>query len=305
MQTDKTILVTLTSRLFADELSALQARVGSILPLRDFYKNQNLNSVGLALVCPTNAPPDYVAACTYLSKCTLAVLEEVSPDTLTFTRIDHTDNYPLKNVSKPYFGWSAHSQLALIPPIFGMKAATVHLESNGHDIVFPQLVPLDIAQSALQKLLLFNIYYKLYQNDPLVYNLDEIRHLTTNISYMGQNYVLDVQEQNPQGALAMLDNLSLYLSIMSALLPSCTINLVTTMMRHDQHNLLDVFRGVIPREVLALGGQGLNLGDDLVKMEAFITYLQALSSVFNLGPRFHIADYSSDTLTATGWLAAS
>lgn len=305
MQTDRSIVVTLASRLFADEVAALQARIGSVLPLRDVHRHQSLTAVGLDSVCGRDAPADYVKASAYLSRCALAVLDEVGVDTLFFTRIDPGETYSLKNVYRPFFQWDSQSELAVVPPYFGREEATVRLESNGFDIVFPLVLPADLAQTALQKVLMYNMYMRVYRGDPFAVNIDAVRLICGNVAYMGRTYPLDVNETDPRGALASLDSLSLYLSIMTALLPRATLRLTGILMRHDQHRLLEVFRGIIPPEIVAIDNDELNIQDDAARMDAFLTYLQALAPVFNLGARLKLAAYSTDTLTGTCWLAVS
>lgn len=303
MQTDKSIIITLTSRLFADEIKLLQDKVGAILPLQHFHKDQNITSVGLSPVYSQDGPADYVKGCNYLAKCTFAILEEVEYDTLKLTRIDPGELYLIKNIYQPFFQWDPFSQLQVVPPAFSRKEATVKLESNNFEIVFPHVLPAELAHTILQKVLLYNIYHKLYLDDPMAISEDEIRLFTTTVNYLGRTYLLDIEGQDPQGALNVLDNLGLYTSILTALIPKCCLRLATLLIRNNQHELLDIFRGLVPAEVLALDQGRLNVGEDMVRMEAFITYLQTLSSVFNLGLKVNLASYSADTLTATCWLA--
>ncbi|AJG42952.1 capsid protein [Harp seal herpesvirus] len=305
MQVDKRILVTLTSRLYADEISKLQERVGSIVPLQDPHKLQNLNSVGLAPVCSRNTNPDYIKIYHYLSNSTLAILDEVTPDTLVFTRIDHVETYQLKNVYKPFFQWDSHTQLSVIPPMFGLEEATVKLDSNQFDMIFPTVVPRDLGQNMLQKLLLYSIYSKLHEINPDEVNMPDVQFYTTNISHMGRTYNLDIINTNPESILSLLDNVCMATCLLTALTPIGCYRLGPALLRYNQHELLQMFLGVIPEHVHDAHQDVpiANVGDDVVRMEAFFTYLQSLGSIFNLAPKFHLSIYSPDTLLGTGWLA--
>ncbi|CAA45649.1 unnamed protein product [Saimiriine gammaherpesvirus 2] len=302
MLTDKTIIVSLTSRLFADEITKLQKKIGSILPLQDPHKLQSLDTLGLNAVCSRDVFPDYVHMFSYLSKCTLAILEEVNPDNLILTRLDPSETYQIKNVYEPMFQWDGFSNLTVIPPVFGRQQATVTLESNGFDLVFPSVVPSDLAQAIIGKLLLYNLYSRLVESDPEI-NIEEVNMYTTNVTHMGRHYVLDINHNNPNEALKSLDDLAVYTCILSALIPRACLRVLTILMRHDQHELLDVFRGIVPREVYEIDANALSIGDDITRMTTFITYLQSLSSIFNLGAKLHLSSYASETQTATCWIS--
>lgn len=300
MLVDKKIIVTLTSRLFTDEISKLQEKIGSIVPLKDPHKLQNLQSVGLSSVYSKESAPDYVCMFNYLSKCTLAILEEVTQDTIVFTRIDPSDNYQIKNIYKPFFQWDSYSFLVIIPPVFNREDATIVLESNGYDVVFPCVVPYDLGQIVIQKLFLYNLYSRIADSDPHV-DMNAVLLHTTTLTHMGRTYNLEIPQNNPAGALQILDNLAIYVSIMSALLPRSCLRLVTVLLRHDEHELLDIFRGVIPQEIINSANAPLVIQDDVIRLETFISYLQTLSSIFNLGPKLQVAYYMPETLTATCW----
>lgn len=299
MQVDSRIVVTLTSRLYADEISKLQEKVGSVVPLQDPHRLQNLNSVGLYNVCQRNVAPDFIQIYSYLSRATLAILEEVTPDTMVFTRIDFSQNYQLKNVYSPFFQWDSHSVLSVIPPLFGVEKNTVVLESNGFDLVFPSVVPLALAQMLIQKLMMYNIYTKLYDANVGHINMDHVRLQTTTIQHMGRTYVLDITHNNPESVLGILDNLVLYSGILATLIPNSLMRLVPAVMRHNQHELLDIFAGMFPNDV----DVDINIDDDIQKMESFMAYMQSLSTIFNLSPKLRLAQYSPDTLCATAWLS--
>ncbi|AAC95550.1 orf 26 [Ateline gammaherpesvirus 3] len=302
MLTDKTITVSLTSRLFADEIAKMQKKLGSILPLQSPHKIQSLETLGLNTVCSRDVFPDYVHMFSYLSKCTLAILEEVNPDRLILTRLDPSEIYQIKNVYEPLFQWDGFTNLTVIPPVFGRQKATVTLESNGFDLVFPSVVPSDLAQAIIGKLLLYNLYSRLVESDPEI-NMEEVTMYTTNVTHMGRHYVLDITHNNPNEALKSLDELAVYTSILSALIPRACLRMLTILMRHEQHELLDVFRGIVPREVYEIDASALNIGDDITRMSTFITYLQSLSSIFNLGVKLRLLSYTSEALTATCWIS--
>ncbi|ARW78089.1 capsid triplex subunit 2 [Common bottlenose dolphin gammaherpesvirus 1 strain Sarasota] len=299
------VIVTLTSRLFTDEIVKLQEKIGSIVPLKDTHGLQNIHSVGLGPVCARDGAPDYVLMYQYLAKSNLVVLEEVNNDTLVFNKLDVAQTYQIKNIYKPFFQWDSYSQLVVIPPIFGIQQATVTLESNGTDVVFPSVVPLDVGQDVLQKLLMYNVYSRVTAYDPDAANQAEVLLHTGHITHMGRSYALDLAQQSPEGCLSVLDNLSLYMSILSALLPRACLRLVSSTLRHGCHDLLAVFGGVIPQEVRDIDLDALSVTDDISRMGATMTYLQALSSIFNLGPRLFISSYSPENLTATCWYSVT
>ncbi|AAC13813.1 capsid triplex subunit 2 [Equid gammaherpesvirus 2] len=300
MQVDSRIVVTLTSRLYADEISKLQERVGSVVPLKDSHRLQNLNSVGMYSVYMRNVAPDFVAMFSYLSEATLAILDEVTPDTLVFSRLDHSQNYELKNVYYPSFAWHSHTLLTVVPPVFGREAATVALESNGFEIVFPVVMPHALAQAVLQKLMLYNIYARLSDANVGDVNMDHVRFHATTLHHMGRAYTLHIDQANPGGMLGLLDNLAIYLAIISALLPNSLARLLPAIMRHEQHELLNIFAGVAPPD----DGGDFNIEDDMQKMESFMAYMQSVSSIFNLGPKLRLGQYSSETQSGTAWLAS-
>ncbi|ALE14736.1 ORF26 [Felid gammaherpesvirus 1] len=304
MQVDKKIIVTLTARLFADEISKLQERIGSIVPLQDPYRLQNLNSVGLASVCSPHRNYDYIEIYHFLSKATLAILDEVTPDSLIFTRIDHTENYHLKNVYRPFFQWDSHTKLSIIPPLLGLDDATVKLESNQFELIFPLVVPKDLGQTILQKLLLYNIYTRLHEIDPDGVNLGDAHFYTTNISYMGRMYTLDIASTNSESTLKLLDNLCMALCVLASLVPMGCYRIAPALIRHNQHHMLQMFMEFLPDFIVNIPDEPIaSMADDVVKMEAFLTYLQSLGSIFNLAPSVHLSGYSSDTLSGTGWLS--
>ncbi|QFN51711.1 ORF 26 [Macacine gammaherpesvirus 5] len=303
MALDKSIVVSVTSRLFADEIANLQSKIGCILPLRDAHRLQNIQALGLGNLCSRDSAVDFIQAYHYLDKCTLAVLEEVGPNSLRLTRIDPMDNYQIKNAYQPAFHWDNYSELVVIPPVFGRKDATVSLESNGFDVVFPAVVPEPLAQTVLQKLLLYNIYYRVAETTPTDVNLAEVTLYTTNITYMGRNYALDVDPVGSSSAMRMLDDLSIYLCVLSALIPRGCVRLLTSLVRHNKHELVEIFEGVVPPEVQALDLNNVSVADDITRMGALMTYLRSLSSIFNLGRRFHVYAFSSDTNTASCWCA--
>lgn len=301
MALDKRIFVTVTSRLFNDEINKLQEKIGSIVPLRDPYKVQTIESIGLQSVCSRDSCPDYVQIFLYLSKCTFAILDEVAPDGLYLTRIDANENYQIKNVYAPFFNWSSSSQLVVVPPVFSRKESTIALESNGVDLVFPSVVPSDLYQLILQRLLLLNLYSRIADADQNAVNIEEVVFQATNITYRGRNYTLDITHNDPGSSLRALDNLALYVAILSALIPRSCLRLVTALMRNDEHELLDVFRGIVPPEFNGIDLDDLNIDDDIARMDAFFTYIQSISAIFNLGGRFHLSSYTPETALATCW----
>nr|ACZ66305.1 putative minor capsid protein [Human gammaherpesvirus 8] len=301
MALDKSIVVNLTSRLFADELAALQSKIGSVLPLGDCHRLQNIQALGLGCVCSRETSPDYIQIMQYLSKCTLAVLEEVRPDSLRLTRMDPSDNLQIKNVYAPFFQWDSNTQLAVLPPLFSRKDSTIVLESNGFDIVFPMVVPQQLGHAILQQLLVYHIYSKISAGAPGDVNMAELDLYTTNVSFMGRTYRLDVDNTDPRTALRVLDDLSMYLCILSALVPRGCLRLLTALVRHDRHPLTEVFEGVVPDEVTRIDLDQLSVPDDITRMRVMFSYLQSLISIFNLGPRLHVYAYSAETLAASCW----
>ncbi|ATA58255.1 VP23 like capsid [Eptesicus fuscus gammaherpesvirus] len=305
MNVDREIKITLTSRLYADELAQLQERVGSVVPLKDPHRLQSIQALGLECVYSRETAPDYVHMFSYLSQCTLAILDGVTQDTITLTKLDPTTAYQIKNVYKPFFQWDQHSRLVLLPPIFGRETATVPIESNGIDVVFPILVPFDIAQMVLQRLLLHNVYERVNAALPNDVNMAEVRVYTTSLTHLGRNYRLDFERQNPAGALNLLDNLAMYISILCTLLPRACLRLVTSLLRYNEHELLDVFRGVVPDEINRIDLGQLNVNEDMTRMGTLMTYLQTVGSIFNLGPCFRISVFCPETQLATCWLSTA
>ncbi|QDQ69234.1 capsid triplex subunit 2 [Colobine gammaherpesvirus 1] len=301
MALDRSILITLTSRLFADELAALQSKIGSVLPVRDCHRIQSLQALGLGCVCSRETATDYVQVIRYLSKCTLAVLEEVGPDSMRLTRMDPMENFQVKNVYSPFFQWDSHTRLAVLPPVFDRRASTIPLHSNGVDLVFPMVVPEHLGHAILQQILVYHLYSRVAAGSPDGVNMAEVELYTANVSHMGRTYQLDVVGTDPHAALGVLDDISMYMCILSATLPRVCLRLLTSLVRHDRHPLVDVFEGVVPDEVTRIDLDQLNVADDLTRMRVAFSYLQSLSSVFNLGPRLHVYTYSGDTLTASCW----
>lgn len=301
MNSDRSVVISLASRLFSDEMVALQARVGSVVTLRDSHKLQNISSVGLGDFCNSDLAPDFVQMYFYISKCTLAILEQVDTDSITLTKINPQDIHQFKNVYKPLISWDSYGHLCVIPPIFGIENSTVKLESNGTSIVFPFVAPEPVASSAIQKLLLYNLYARIATEDPQEVDMQQVMMYTTNVDYLGQTYHLDIRENDPLSVLTLMDELSVYTSILTGLMPLACRRFLTHLVRQGQHQLVDVFAGLAPQDVAAPVAQPVNILDDISRMEAFIGYLQCLSSLFNLGRRLFITEYSQETLSATGW----
>lgn len=300
---DRRIFVPLASRLFSDEVATLQGMVGAVINVKDPHRLQSVQTVGLgpAAVCGNI---DFVKMTSYLTSCSLAVLEEVSPDQLVLTRIDPTEVYPLKNVYRPFLPWDSHSHLCAIPPIFAGGNCRVSLESNGCTLIFPMVLPRDVAQDALQKLLLKAVYTRLAVSDGTI-DLAEVNLYTGSVRHLGVEYAIDPEVGDGRSAtLAALDNLALYACILVSLLPLACLRLTESLIRHDEHELLQLFRRLVPDELQALArGDVLDVRDDMVKVNAFFTYVQAMATVFNLGHVLRVVTYESDTLTASCWCA--
>ncbi|AIU39551.1 capsid triplex subunit 2 [Equid gammaherpesvirus 5] len=299
MQVDSKIVVTLTSRLYADEIAKLQEKVGAVVPLQDYHRLQNVGSVGLGGVYQRHVAPDFIKMFSYLSECTLAILDEVNPDTLVLTRLDPAQNYELKNVYSPSFQWHSHTLLTVCPPVFGRERSTVTLESNGVDLVFPVVLPHGLAQAVLQKMMLYNVYTRLHDANVGDVNMEHVKFHATNVQHMGRVYALDIGQGNPAGMLELLDNLAIYVAIVATLIPNAMARLLPALMRHDQHELLNLFAGVAPQD----DGADFNIEDDIQKMESFMAYVQSLSTIFNLGPKLRLGQYSPDTSSGTVWLS--
>nr|QRE02509.1 Capsid triplex protein [Otarine gammaherpesvirus 4] len=301
MATEELVTITLMSRLYTDEIAKLQERIGAVLPLAGTHAVQNLQSVGLSAVCSRETTPDYVRMFHYLASSTLAVLEEVTPDSLIVRKIGGNVTYQIKNVGRPFFQWDTHTRLTVMPPLFGRDDATVCLDSNGYDLVFPAVVPFSIGHDALQKLLLHNIYSRAIAMEPTVADECEVSLHTSHVCHMGRTYRLDLPTVCAAGELTMLDNLALYMCILVALLPRGCMRLLSVLARHGQHELLDVFHGIVPHEVNDIDVGDLSIAEDATRFSAMLTYMQALSSIFNLGPVLTIASYTPENLMAVCW----
>lgn len=297
---DKRILISLTSRLYSDEVSALQAYIGAVVCLKESHAIQSVKALGLAPIMGDGCNIDYMQAVFYLSKCTLAVLEEVGPDTLVLVKLEPNEQYLFKNVYKPHFHWDSHCELAVIPPLFGVEQSSVSIQSNDIDLIFPMVVPRPLALMVLQKLLLYNIYAS---NGLSEEEMLQVSAYTNNISYMGRSYSIQLRGQNPGTTLHLLDDLVIHTCVLSNLIPRACFRLLENLVRYNQHPMVDVFSGVVPVETLdIIQREPINIGDDIVRMGAFMSHIISLATVFNSGPKLRIAAYTSDTLTATGWL---
>lgn len=297
MDYSQRVTVMLTSRMFASEISELQKRIGSILPLKDSYNTQNIQSVGLGLVYTRETAPDYVSMYHYLSECNLAILDEVNPDNIILTLISPTMSYNIKNTYYPLFYWSNHSVLCVIPPLFGRESATVTLESNSVDIVFPLVLPKDVAHEVLHRMLLFTLYSRIGN-----LNMNEVDGALKTIYHMGQYYELKLGEIPGPMGLALLDNLALYLCILTAVIPRGCARFLTGLNRQHQHELMTIFQGMVPEEIVQIGNQPINVLEDLERMKVLMSYMQSLASIFNLGKQFIISSYSPETASAVCWL---
>lgn len=298
MLVDKKIVIPLTSRLFADEVSRLQELIGCVVNVKDPHKLQSIQSLGLSPACSPDGTIDFVKMVGYLSSCALAILEEVSPDELTLTRIDPLENYSIKNVYTPHFHWDSHCNLTIIPPVLETEMRRITLESNGCVLMFPLVVPRQLAQDILHKMLLHTIYARVATYDPAV-NLGVVRAHTEAVSYLGREYRLDFGDQTTS-TLGVLDNLAIYTSILTALIPRACNRLMQSLMRFDEHELMDIFRGMVPADLVQEDEVG-DVEEDIVRMNAFMTYMQSLGTVFNLGPTLHTTTYCAETKVATCW----
>lgn len=299
---DLKVVVSLSSRLYTDEIAKLQQRIGCVLPLASTHGTQNVQGLGLGQVYSLETVPDYVSMYNYLSDCTLAVLDEVSVDSLMLTKIVPGQTYAIKNKYQPFFQWHGTGSLSVMPPVFGREHATIKLESNDVDIVFPMVLPTPIAEEVLQKILLFNVYSRVVMQAPGDADMLEVRMHLGSVSYLGHHYELALPEVPAPLGLALLDNLSLYFCIMVTLLPRASMRLVRSLIRHEHHDLLNLFQDMVPDEIARIDLDALSVADDLSRMRVMMTYLQSLASLFNLGPRLATAAYSQETLTATCWL---
>ncbi|AAK38226.1 ORF18 [callitrichine gammaherpesvirus 3] len=299
---DLKVIVSLSSRLYTDEIAHLQERLGCILPLAHCHGTQNIASVGLGSVYSAETVPDYVAMYNYLSNCTLAILDEVNVDSLVLTKMIPGQTYALKNQYHPFFQWHGPGTLSVMPPVFGREQATVRLQSNDSDIIFPMVVPKQVGDEILQKILLYTVYSRVAAQEPNTVDFTEVNLHFGSISYLGRHYDLTLPEIPGTLGLALMDNLSLYLSVLTALIPRACLRFFRGLVRHEHHELLNLFQGMVPDEVTRLDLNALSAGDDLTRMRVFMSYLQSLASLFNLGPLLFMSVYSPETLVATCWL---
>lgn len=298
MLVDKKIIIPLTSRLFADEVSRLQELVGCVVNIKDPHKLQNIQSLGLSPACSSDGTIDFVKMVGYLSSCALAILEEVSPDELVLTRIDPLENYSIKNVYTPHFHWDSHCNLTIIPPVLETDLRRVTLESNGCTLMFPLVVPRQLAQDILQKMFLYTVYRRVASYDQTV-DMELVRAHTGVVTYMGREYRVDFGEDTTS-TLEALDNLAIYTSILTTLIPKACNRLMQSLIRFNEHELMDIFRGLVPENLVQEDEVG-DVEEDIVRMNAFMTYMQSLGTVFNLGPTLHTATYCPETKVATCW----
>lgn len=298
----RSVTVNLTCRLYTDEVATLQEYIGALVPLIDDAKNQHLSGVGLSMVCSTATSPDYVTISNYLSKCEYGLLEEVRPDSLHFTILGRGNAVALRNVTKPAFQWTAHDELCVIPPVFGLNTATVKISSNDFELVLPPVVPIDIAFTALRNLVTYTLFTRAYVRIPGVINLADLEMRTSQISHLGKTYTLPLQEMHADGTLGLLDNIAVYTSILAAVIPSVSFIFNQTLTRHGSHELLPLYRGLVPDFLARAQIDQNEIADDLTRVEAFMTYVQTLASVFNLKPRLRLAAYTDENRTATAWL---
>lgn len=291
------VTIMLTSRMFPGEIGALQKKIGCVLPLKDCHGTQNIQSLGLAAVYSRETAPDFVAMYHYLSDCNLAILDEVNPDSLILTLISPNLSYGIKNAYNPTFFWPNNSVLCVIPPLFGRDNATVTVESNSADIVFPMLLPKDVANDVLQRLLLHTVYSRLGD-----LNMVEFGPALRTISFMGKFYEIELGTVSGPMGLSLLDNLALYLCILTSVIPVGCARFITGLNRQNQHELMTIFQGMVPPEIVQIGQRPLDVFSDIERMKVLISYLQSLSSLFNLGKKLVISSYSPETASATCWL---
>ena len=298
----KTITINFTCRLYTDEVAALQQYVGTVVPLVDDARSQNLSGVGLSPVIPSVASPDYVTISNYLSKCVLTLLEEVRPDSMVLTAIGRHANITLRNVTKPHFQWTSFEDLSVLPPVFGLDVATVRLASNDFNLIFPAVVPSAVAFLIMRNLLAFTLFSRAYAQNPGVINMADLEVRTSQITHLGKTYTLNVQQVDPNGVIQMLENVAMYSSILAAVIPSVCYVFNQSLMRHGSHELLPLYRGLIPDFMAQFQPEQNAIADDLTRLEAFLTYTQTVGSVFNLNPRLRLAAYTDETLSGTAWL---
>ncbi len=289
--------------LYTDEIAKMQQRIGCILPLASTHGTQNVQGLGLGQVYSLETVPDYVSMYNYLSDCTLAVLDEVSVDSLILTKIVPGQTYAIKNKYQPFFQWHGTGSLSVMPPVFGREHATVKLESNDVDIVFPMVLPTPIAEEVLQKILLFNVYSRVVMQAPGNADMLDVHMHLGSVSYLGHHYELALPEVPGPLGLALLDNLSLYFCIMVTLLPRASMRLVRGLIRHEHHDLLNLFQEMVPDEIARIDLDDLSVADDLSRMRVMMTYLQSLASLFNLGPRLATAAYSQECMCTSSMSA--
>lgn len=299
MAYNRNIIVGLTSRLYADEISALQERIGSVVCLKHYNQMQNINSVGLTDVIKPGSAVDWIAAFRYLNRCTLAILEEVTPDSLHLTGMDMAQNYQIKNTTVPYIPWSDHDDLTVIPPIFGLSNSTVKLESNDYELIFPAVVPCGLAKMAIQKILMYNMYVRLLGDQQNIANINAVEHYTGTVSYLGRTYALNLMYNNDTEAMSVLDDVVVTSSMLSVLLPKVCTRIGMAIIRDGQHPLIDIFAGDLGRPE---DNEELNIEEDIARTGLFMSYVHNLSSIFNLGIQLHLSSYSQETKTATCWL---
>ncbi|AAM22126.1 capsid protein [Suid gammaherpesvirus 3] len=298
------ITVTLTSRLYADEIAKLQDMIGAVIPIEASHGFQNIQSLGLFAVAGCDASLDYVLMFNYLSKCTLAILDEVNADSLVLTKIQNDKAYQIKNVYQPFFQWCSNIQLCVMPPMFDKSLNSIELESNNYTLVLPIVVPVDVAHDALQKLLLFNIYSRVLAHEPNPALMREVITYCNYVTYLGSHYQLNLENNDTVSSLHLLDNLAMYLSIMTVLLPRGCGRLLTSLVRHGEHELLGLFRRLVPDEMNVENLDRVSIYEDLTKLGMLMTYLQTLASIFNLGPRLQVSSYISESLLATCWVSS-
>ncbi|AZB49125.1 capsid triplex subunit 2 [Vombatid gammaherpesvirus 1] len=296
MQSNK-VTINFTARLFNDELKELQTRVGSVLPLKDPYTIQNIQSVGLGMIFSESTTPDYITCYNYLNRCTLAILDAVYPDHMTLTKIVDRCYYDIKNVYQPHFPWDTQCQLSIIPPVFGIHLATVKLESNGFDVVFPCVLPTTVATQVLQKLLLHSIYEKSLTHDPDLLSREELLLRTGAVTYMGRNYTLNLESADQSQTLGLLDDLAIHSTVMLAVAPTACKILMKLLLRHDESEFLELYRGILDYQDNAV--DHIDLQSELSAMELFLSYVQTLGHIFNLEPRLSLTTYSPDSNSGT------
>nr|ACV65505.1 capsid protein [Murid gammaherpesvirus 4] len=299
MASNRNIVITLTSRLYADEISALQEMVGAVICLQHYHQVQDVASIGLGHIIRPEGPVDWIAAFHYLRRCTFGILHEINPDSISIIRVDPGENYQIKNTSKPYVMWDEHDDLAIIPPIFGVQQCTIKLDSNNVNLVFPSVVPAGLAQMGIQKILMYNLYSNLLAAERNHDNVNALEHYTRNISYMGRTYNLDAMAQHQDGAMAVLDDVAMCTAVLAAIVPEVCNRVAMATIREGQHPLVEVFADNVP---MLQRGQELNVEQDIMLMGLFMAYTHKLGSIFNLSTRLCLGAYSHETKIGTCWL---